>query len=51
MNPLPIEEMLLDLQTALEELQNNQNYDSLDKVFEQTQRIDRTCEDLFGDEE
>lgn len=41
---LPIDEMLLELQSALEGFEADPTYENLDIVFAETRRIDITCE-------
>lgn len=42
---IPIDEMLIDLRAALEVFENNPTDDNLDKVFAETKRINKTCEE------
>ena len=42
---LPIDEMLLDLQSELERFENEPTMDNFDRILRETQRIEITCED------
>lgn len=48
---LPIDEMLLDLRSALEAFEASPSNDTLDAVLRETNRIDRTCEDELPEDE
>lgn len=44
---LPIDEMVDELRWVLEEFQNTPSHETMNKVFKECQRIERTVEDSF----
>ena len=44
---LPIDEILTELRSILEEFEKEPTFPNFDKVMKETKRIDNTCEDFL----